>query len=65
MNALAYFQLDVVALGGYPELLFFGSLSLLLASWLAISKDQYAPPRKELWRFLAYTSWGLVGGLGF
>ena len=28
---------ELVALGGYPELLFFGSLSLLLASWLAIS----------------------------
>ncbi len=56
---------ELVALGGYPELLFFGSLSLLLASWLAISHDQYSSPRKKLWRLLAYACWGLVGGLGF
>ncbi len=28
---------EIIALGGYPELLFFGSLSLLLASWLALT----------------------------
>src|SRR5438874_1517474 len=56
---------ELVALGGYPELLFFGSLSLLLASWLAISHDQYSSPRKKLWRLVAYACWGLVGGLGF
>jgi hypothetical protein len=56
---------ELVALGGYPELLFFGSLSLLLASWLAISHDRYSSQCKKLWRFIAYTCWGLVGGLGF
>ena len=56
---------ELVALGGYPELLFFGSLSLLLSSWLALSHDQYAPPRKKLLRLLVYICWGLVGGLGF
>jgi hypothetical protein len=56
---------ELVALGGYPELLFFGSLSLLLASWLAISYDRYLSPRTNWKRFLAYTCWGLVGGLGF
>ena len=45
---------ELVALGGYPELLFFGSLSLLLSSWLALSHDQYAPPRKKLLRLLVY-----------
>ena len=42
---------ELVALGGYSELLFFGSLSLLLASWLAISYDQYSSPRRK-WRRL-------------
>ncbi|MGZ3627957.1 MAG: hypothetical protein ACXVDN_09855 [Ktedonobacteraceae bacterium] len=56
---------ELVALGGYPELLFFGSLSLLLSSWLALSHDQYAPPRKKILRLLVYTCWGLVCGLGF
>jgi hypothetical protein len=56
---------ELVALGGYPELLFFGSLSLLIASWLALTSDQYASPRQRLWRVMAYACWGLVGGLGF
>jgi len=42
---------ELVALGGYSELLFFGSLSILLASWLAISYDQYSSPRRK-WRRL-------------
>lgn len=58
-------ETELVALGGYPELLFFGSLSLLLSSWLALSHDQYATPRKKLLRLFVYTCWGLVGGLGF
>ncbi len=56
---------ELVAIGGYPELLFFGTLSLLLASWLALSYDQYASPRRRLWRSIAYGCWGLVVGLGF
>ena len=42
---------ELFALGGYSELLFFGSLSILLASWLAISYDQYSSPRRK-WRRL-------------
>ncbi len=56
---------ELVALGGYPEFLFFGSLSLLLVSWLAISYDRYLTPRASLGRFLTYTYWGIVSGLGF
>ncbi len=56
---------ELVAIGGYPELLFFGSLALLLATWLVLSYDQYASPRKRLWRLIAYGCWGLVIGLGF
>jgi hypothetical protein len=56
---------ELVALGGYPELLFLGSLSLLLASWLAITYGRYLSPHMNWKRLLAYTCWGLVGGLGF
>ncbi len=56
---------ELIALGGYPELLVFGTLSLLLASWLALSYDRYASRDVRLWRLIAYGCWGLVVGLGF
>lgn len=56
---------EFVAIGGYPELLFLGSLSLLLATWLVISPDQYTSPRKRLLRLIAYGCWGLAVGVGF
>jgi hypothetical protein len=54
-----------IAIAGYPELLVFGSLALLLAVWLVLSLDQYSTPRKRLWRLIAYGSWGFVVGVGF
>jgi len=45
-------------------LLLLGALSMLLASWLALTYDQYASVRGRLLRLLAYGCWGLVGGLG-
>jgi len=56
---------ELVALGGYPELLFFGSLSMLLVAWLSISHDQYIPPRTKWLRLFTYAGWGIVCGLGF
>ena len=56
---------EIVAIGGYPELLFFGSLALLLATWLVLSSDQYSSSRKRLWRLIAYGCWGFVVGVGF
>jgi hypothetical protein len=56
---------ELVAIGGYPELLLFGSLALLIATWLVLSYEQYASPRRRLWRLIAYGCWGLVVGLGF
>ncbi len=56
---------ELVAIGGYPELLFFGSLALLLATWLVLSFDQYSSPRMRVWRLIAYACWGLVVGIGF
>ena len=62
-SVLMYTQL--MALGGYPELLLFGALSILLASWLALTSGQYSSRRIWLWRLLGYLCWGLVVGLGF
>ena len=56
---------ELVALGGYPELLFLGSLALLIATWLVLSLDQYSSSRKRLWRLAAYGLLGLVIGIGF
>src|SRR5437763_1187489 len=42
-----------------------GTLSMLLASWLSISYNQYFSPHRKLRRLFAYGCWGLVGGLGF
>lgn len=56
---------EIAGLAGYLELLFFGSLLLLLASWLALSYDQYTSPNRRLWRSIAYGCWGLAAGLGF
>ncbi len=56
---------ELVAIGGYPELLFFGSLALLLATWLVLSFDQYSSPRRRVWRLIAYACWGFVVGIGF
>ena len=56
---------ELVAIGGYPELLFLGSLALLLTTWLVFSLDQYSSSRKRLWRLIAYGCWGFVVGVGF
>src|SRR5438128_160944 len=54
-----------IAYKGEHPMLFFGSLSMLLASWLALSYDQYSSPNRRLWRSIAYGCWGLAAGLGF
>src|ERR1700730_12272983 len=57
-------QTELVALGGYPELLALGSTAFLLACWLALSNDQFVSGSRG-WRFsLGYALWGLVIGLG-
>ncbi len=57
-------QTEIVALGGYPEILAFGALGFLLVSWLALANDQFVSGRRR-WRFsLGYALWGLVMGLG-
>jgi hypothetical protein len=57
-------QTEIVALGGYPEMLAFGALAFLLVGWLALANDQFVSGRRR-WRFsLGYALWGLVMGLG-
>lgn len=53
---------QVVATGGRLETMLFGSLALLLASWLALSRDVPISHRGR--RTLAYAAWGLVVGAG-
>ncbi len=52
------------AVGGAIETLLFGSLVLLLASWLALTSGQKLAPRIQCWRLVAYGCWGLAAGLG-
>ena len=65
LGSVIMLQTELVAIGGYPELLLFGTLAFLLASWLAVSSGQYSSLRKQLLRFIALGAWGLVVGLGF
>jgi hypothetical protein len=61
------FSRELVALGGYPDTLFFGALMMLLASWLALTSGQDAASRSQSERrrrLAAYAGWGLVAGLG-
>ena len=51
------------AIGGYAETLLFGSLLLLLATWLALSYGRNLPIKKRLLRYLLYACWGYLVGL--
>ncbi len=58
-DTLLSFQLS--AIGGYPEIPFFGSLLLLYALMLARSAGEKPVERKA--RVLSYAGWGLLAGL--
>jgi hypothetical protein len=57
-------QRELVTIGGYQETIFFGSVSFLLATWLALSSSQVQPRRNQRLRLVAYAGWGLAVGLG-
>ncbi len=52
------------AVGGALETLLFGTLSLLLTTWLALTAGPGQQKRLRARRLLAYSGWGLVVGLG-
>jgi hypothetical protein len=52
---------ELFAIGGYPDTLLFGTLILLLASWLALSST---PETISVRRSLVFGGWGLAAGLG-
>jgi hypothetical protein len=56
---------EFMAHGGYPEILCFGTVAFLLASWLAFSSDQNLSLHWQWRRMLAFGCWGLVVALGF
>jgi hypothetical protein len=56
---------QLLALGGYPETLLFGALSLLLATWLALNPRSNARGRARWLVVAAYAGFGLTLGLGW
>ncbi len=61
-NYLLTYQLR--SYGGYPDTLLFGTLTFLIASWLAISSKPEISSRYMLQRCLGFGVWGLAAGLG-
>ncbi len=55
---------ELRSVGGALETLLFGTLSLLLATWLALTAGPEQRARWRWQRLLAYGCWGLVVGLG-
>ena len=56
---------ETLATGGSTQTMLFGSLAFLFASWLSFTYRRGASPRTKLIRFVGYSCWGLVLGLGF
>jgi hypothetical protein len=55
---------ELVAIGGYPETLMFGSILMLLSSWLVLRYNPDLSPSEQRKRLWIYALWGLVAGLG-
>ena len=56
---------ETLATGGSTQTMLFGSLAFLLASWLSFTYTRGASLRTKLVRFVGYSCWGIVLGLGF
>lgn len=63
LGSIPILILEMSPIGGYPEILFFGALAFLLASWLTLSYNRSISPRKTWLRLLGYACWGCVAGL--
>ncbi len=55
---------ELRAVGGAVETLVFGTLSLVLSTWLALTRGQNQLPRRRWQRLVAYGCWGIAAGLG-
>jgi 4-amino-4-deoxy-L-arabinose transferase-like glycosyltransferase len=55
---------ELLAVGGVVETMLFGTLLMLLASWLALTFVNDTVPRTQRWRYVVYGCWGFVGGIG-
>lgn len=56
---------ELMAHGGYPELLALGTLAFTLASYLALTAHQYHSARGRWVRRAAFAGWGLAVAIGF
>jgi hypothetical protein len=63
VGSIAYLTRQTLATGGSAETLLFGSLSLLLTAWLALTYRRRAPLRVKLLRCGVYLILGLIVGL--
>jgi hypothetical protein len=63
VGSIAYLTRQTLATGGSAETLLFGSLSLLLVAWLALTYRRGAPLRAKLLRCGVYLMLGLIVGL--
>jgi 4-amino-4-deoxy-L-arabinose transferase-like glycosyltransferase len=63
VGSIAYLTRQTLATGGSAETLLFGSLSLLLTTWLALTYRRSVPWRVKLLRCGVYLLLGLVVGL--
>lgn len=63
VGSIAYLTRQTLATGGSAETLLFGSLSLLLVAWLALTYRRGAPLRTKLLRGGVYLVLGLIVGL--
>nr|BBH96091.1 hypothetical protein KTA_42900 [Thermogemmatispora argillosa] len=55
---------EMRAVGGAVETLAFGSLAMLLATWLALASPEAEERSSSTTRLLAFFAWGVVAGLG-
>ncbi|GCE21091.1 ArnT family glycosyltransferase [Dictyobacter kobayashii] len=64
VGSIPYLTRQTIATGGSSQTLLFGSLSFLIAAWLARSYRRHASFRTRLARLPLYGAFGLVAGLG-
>jgi Dolichyl-phosphate-mannose-protein mannosyltransferase len=55
---------QMMVLGGAIETLLFGTLLMLLATWLSLSSGQEMSSRKKWQRIAGFAAWGCCAGLG-